>query len=366
MTETESSHALDEPSQTLALKRRILRETVDDNVALIQGVRRSRRATRRHGVPSPGHWIAWSLLLPAIVTAAFALTRPEPPEPGGPDEGEAKPRTLALEPESDARRDRPRWSAGAPLTVRAPERFDPAVFPLRVRHVVLDPGHGGEDHGTINGRLSEKELTLDIARRLANLLENRGFTVSMTRDRDRDLELRERRDFANRVEADIFVSIHINWIASRERGVETYFLGPAEDPQLAALARRENQSSGFALADQDSLIKSVILNAQHDRSRDLASDIQQSLYRSLRPINPELKDRGVKTAPFVVLVATEMPAILAEVSCLSNEEEAELLARPLYREHIAKALADGIRRYAAEINAPEAINVPEKKGTRGP
>ena len=324
------------------LKRQIVSQTVAENLALIEG---HRRLLRRRRSRLRARQAAFLLVLSGIAASVLPSLPVSEPTPatvaaawaGPPPEAEA-PRPAA----------EPIRAAGA-----AVERIDPSVFPLAVRHVVLDPGHGGEDLGTRNGDLREKDLTLDVALRLRALLEAEGLRVSMTRDADRTLVLRERSELANRVDADVFVSIHINWIATRQvRGVETYYLGPTEDPELNALARRENQHSGYALADQNNIIRGVILTAQHERSRRLAGLVHGALYRSLRPINPRLEDRGVKSAPFVVLVGTEMPAILAEVSCLSNAEEVELLARPLYRGHIAEALFRGILGYARDVESP--------------
>ncbi|MEO1370081.1 MAG: N-acetylmuramoyl-L-alanine amidase, partial [Acidobacteriota bacterium] len=226
---------------------------------------------------------------------------------------------------------------------------------LGAAHVVLDPGHGGADTGTTGGGLSEKDMTLDIALRLRGELEEQGFEVFMTREDDSEISLRQRALQANSLRADLFVSIHINWIAQRSvSGLETYFLGGTDDPMLEALARKENRQSGYSLADMKGLLESIYTDVRQDESRQFASHVQRSLYRSLLRQNPQLRDRGVKTAPFVVLVATEMPAILAEVSCLSNEEEAKLLARPLYRQHIAEALSRGIRGYADEVHQSEA------------
>lgn len=134
------------------------------------------------------------------------------------------------------------------------------------------------------------------------------------------------------------------------RGVETYYLGPTDDPELTELARRENRQSGYSLTEMRPLLESIYTDVLQNQSRSFAQRIQRSLLSSLRRVNPDLRSRGIKTAPFVVLVSTEMPAILAEVSCLSNAEEAELLARPLYREHIAEALANGAERYADDVN----------------
>lgn len=250
------------------------------------------------------------------------------------------PRAFAIDPEE--------------LKFSAPQPIESEIFPLAVRRLVLDPGHGGEDLGTVSGQLTEKDLTLDIAQRLKRHLESASFEVLMTRDDDRALSLKERALLANNQRADIFVSIHINWIEVRKvRGVETYFLGPTDDPELKELARRENRESGYSLADLRSLLEGIYADVRQDESRHLASRVQRSLFHSLRQVNPELQDRGVKTAPFVVLVATDMPAILAEVSCLSNQEEAELLSRPLYREHIAEALFRGVTRFARDVNQIE-------------
>ena len=150
------------------------------------------------------------------------------------------------------------------------------------------------------------------------------------------------------------ISIHINWLSTRQvRGIETYYLGPTEDPHLIALARKENQESGYALAEMRSILERLFTDFLQQQSHELADRIQRSLFTSLKRVNPELKNRGVKTAPFVVLVSTEMPAILAEVACLSNAEEVELLSRPLYRDHIADALARGIRGYADDLHQTE-------------
>ena len=250
----------------------------------------------------------------------------------------------------------PTEGAPAPEPIfTAPTPIDTGVLGLAVRRIVIDPGHGGEDTGTTGSGLTEKDLTLDIAERLRERLLHQGFEVHLTRHDDRDITLRERTRFANQLRADLFVSIHINWIVERTvRGLETYYLGATDDPELSALAQRENRDSGYSLADMRSLLESMYTGVRQDESRQLAQAVQGSLYKGLLRQNPELKNRGVKSAPFVVLVATEMPAILAEVSCLSNEQEAELLARPLYRDHIADALSRGIRRYADEVNQSEA------------
>ena len=236
---------------------------------------------------------------------------------------------------------------------------DATVFPLAVERVVIDPGHGGRNGGTTTpSGLSEKDLTLDIGLRLAELLREAGFEVLLTRGEDVAVSLEERAELANREEGDIFVSIHVNWIRNRGvRGVETYFLGATDDPFVTRLAAEENRGSGYSQADLRELLDELYAGLRQDSSRRLAASIQRSLLRSLRTVNPAVEDRGVKTAPFIVLMRTDMPAILAEVSCLSNEKEAELLTRPLYRQYIAEALLAGIQSYA-ERGAPPAASQP--------
>jgi len=227
-----------------------------------------------------------------------------------------------------------------------------AVIPLRVRKIVVDPGHGGKDTGTsATGGLTEKEVTLDIGLRLRRLLEQAAFEVVMTRDKDEAVPLQQRTALANAQGADLFVSIHLNWIdQSQTRGMETYYLGPTDDPLLLELAAQENRDSGYSLADFRKLLDRIYLSVRRDESRRLAETVQHTLVTSLHPKKPARVNRGVKTAPFAVLVGTEMPAILAEVACLSNAEEAQLLATPQYRQNIAQALLQGIRAYAQALN----------------
>ncbi|MEM6706290.1 MAG: N-acetylmuramoyl-L-alanine amidase, partial [Acidobacteriota bacterium] len=125
-----------------------------------------------------------------------------------------------------------------------------------------------------------------------------------------------------------------------------FYLGGTDDPELNALARKENTESGYSMADFRTLLQGIYVDVQQHESRALASSVQSSLYGSLLETNPKLRNRGVKTAPFIVLIGNEMPAILAEVACLSNEKDAELLTKPRYLQFIAESLAKGIRRYA--------------------
>jgi N-acetylmuramoyl-L-alanine amidase len=215
---------------------------------------------------------------------------------------------------------------------------------------VLDPGHGGNDSGARAQGVWEKEITLEIARELRGLLRRASYDVVMTRETDRFVSLRQRAEIANVERADLFVSIHVNSVPSREcHAVETYYLGPADDPRAEQLAGRENHDSGYHLADFRRLLEGVYVNVRQEESRQLAQAVQQELVSVLGNTNPAIRDKGVRSAPFLVLVATESPGILAEVSCL-NDDEAGRLADPAYRQRIARALFHGIHAYAEARN----------------
>lgn len=241
-----------------------------------------------------------------------------------------------------------------PATFAAPRPIDRTVFPLAVKTILLDPGHGGHDAGAVAAAgMAEKEVTLDIGQRLRRLLEEAAFTVLMTREKDETVTLAQRASLAGSSGADVFVSVHVNALKTgRMRGVETYYHGPTDEPLLLQLASLENRESGYSLADFRRLLEGVYLGVKRDESRQLAETIQQELAGSLHQVNPALKNWGVKTAPFLVLVATDVPAVLVEVSCLSNPEEARLLTDPQYRQRVAGALFAGIRTYAAARNTP--------------
>ena len=231
-----------------------------------------------------------------------------------------------------------------------------SVFPLSVHRVVIDAGHGGNDPGaSAASKLTEKAVTLDVANRLRDLLRKSGFDVVVTRGGDRLVALRDRATIANTSNGDIFVSIHVNSLATgrESHGIETYYLGPTNDPTLTRLAADENRTSGYSVADLRKLLDGVYADVRRDESHRLAAAVQQQLFSGLRSVDPGLKDWGVKRAPFIVLVATGMPAILAEVGCLSNDREAAMLGRAEYRQQIAQALFHGIHAYASAGDAPK-------------
>jgi N-acetylmuramoyl-L-alanine amidase len=252
------------------------------------------------------------------------------------------------------------------VSLPAPHRLSRAVIPLRVERVVIDPGHGGKQHGAISeSGVSEKDITLDIALRLRRLMEKSPLQALMTREADKTLSLEKRMAFANASHADLFVSIHVNWMEPREiRPLETYYVGATNDPAVLKLASIENRDSGYSLADYRRLLEKIYLDTRREESQRLATAINSELYQSLSQINPELENRGVKMAPFAVLIGTQMPAILAEVSCLSNEDDVKLLTNADYREKIAEALLRGILSYANNLNGSEKVAELWKKPTK--
>jgi len=223
---------------------------------------------------------------------------------------------------------------------------------LRVRCIVIDPGHGGRDPGAI-GRsgLTEKFVTLDVAKRLASLIrKNLGCKVILTRKDDRYLPLEERTAIANSKGADLFLSIHTN--ANRNKhtsGIETYFLNFAIDPHAEATAARENAISEKNMARLQDLVKKITLNTKIDESKDLAKKVQQTMISYLRRYY-RVNNLGVKQAPFYVLIGANMPSILTELGFISHPKEERRLRNPAYRQRLAYALYLGIKRYIESLN----------------
>lgn len=222
---------------------------------------------------------------------------------------------------------------------------------LGVARVVIDAGHGGHDPGAKANGVTEAELTLDVATRLKKLLEKQpGIEVVMTRSTDVFIPLEERTKIANREGADLFLSIHANASRNtRARGVETYFLNFAQNPEAEAVAARENAGSGQTMHKLPEIVRAITMNNKIDESRDFADIVQRSMVRRLSQRNKSLRDIGVKQAPFVVLIGAEMPSVLAEMSFLTNKQDAALLKTGAYRQQIAEALLDAVLRYQQSL-----------------
>jgi N-acetylmuramoyl-L-alanine amidase len=193
---------------------------------------------------------------------------------------------------------------------------------------------------------------LDVALRLGKLLHDRlGAEIVYTRADDTFIPLETRTAIANKAQADLFISIHANSSENdTARGVEVYYLNFTSDPDAMRVAARENAVSTESVHDLSDLVKKIALKDKIDESRELATDVDASLYGGLEAGNPGMKDRGVKKAPFVVLIGANMPSILAEISFVTNPQDAAELRSPAYRERVAESLYKGVAQYEQAIN----------------
>jgi N-acetylmuramoyl-L-alanine amidase len=224
---------------------------------------------------------------------------------------------------------------------------------LKVGRVVLDPGHGGQDTGSISpGGLVEKELVLDVAKRLGALISERmDSEVIYTRTEDVSVPLETRTELANQQKADLFISLHAN--SSRLRniaGPETYYLNFTTSASALEVAARENAASEKTIHELQELVQKITLKAKVQESREFAAAIQRSLHAGLWKSTPAVKDRGVKKAPFVVLIGASMPSVLVEIDFMSNSRAERLLKTPAHRQKVAEALFEGVSRYASSLS----------------
>jgi N-acetylmuramoyl-L-alanine amidase len=228
---------------------------------------------------------------------------------------------------------------------------------LGISRIVIDPGHGGHDPGAQTRGLNEADLVLDVALRLEQLLaKTPGVEVVLTRNTDVFIPLEERTAIANRAGADLFLSIHANASRSpRARGIETYFLNFASNPDAEAVAARENSASGQTMHNLPDIVKAITLNNKLDESRDFATLVQRSMIERLGATNKQVRDLGVRQAPFVVLIGAGMPSILAEISFLTHQQEGKLLKTPSYRQKIAEALYAGVQEYQRSLKAVKTV-----------
>ena len=234
---------------------------------------------------------------------------------------------------------------------------------LKIGKIVIDAGHGGHDTGTIgpNGLL-EKDLVLDVAKRFGRLLESRlGAEVIYTRQDDTFIPLETRTAIANRERADLFISIHAN--SSRDsdaRGVETYYLNFTSSPEALEVAARENAVSEKSIHELQDLVKKIALKDKIDESREFAGDVQESLYGGLALRNAGIRNRGIKKAPFIVLIGANMPSILAEISFVSNPTDERKLETSEHRQRIADSLYRGVSRYVSGLSGVKVASKIDK------
>jgi N-acetylmuramoyl-L-alanine amidase len=234
---------------------------------------------------------------------------------------------------------------------------------LKIGKIVIDAGHGGHDTGTIgpNGLL-EKDVVLDVAKRLGRLLESRlGAEVIYTRRDDTFIPLETRTAIANRERADLFISIHAN--SSRDsdaRGVETYYLNFTSSPEALEVAARENAVSEKSIHELQDLVKKIALKEKIEESREFAGDVQESLYGGLALSNAGIRDRGIKKAPFIVLIGANMPSILAEISFVSNPTDERKMETSEHRQRIAESLYRGVSKYVNGLNGVKVASKIDK------
>lgn len=284
--------------------------------------------------PPPAPVIARINLPPVAATALPPLPPPIAPQ--------------AVPPQSAAPR-----SGGNPQAAKDLSNSMTRVLGLKLGRIVLDPGHGGQDHGTHGASgLLEKDLVLDVAQRVGLLLEERlGSEVVFTRSSDEFVPLEERTKLANETKADLFLSIHANSSPARSAaGVETYVLNFSPTKAANDVAARENAASFHSIHELKDLVEKIAANDKANESREFALRLQNSLsVLSTRNVD-QATNRGVKRAPFVVLIGASMPSVLAEIGFLTNPNEESLLRKPEYRQKIAEALYKGIANYADTLS----------------
>jgi N-acetylmuramoyl-L-alanine amidase len=310
---------------------------------------------------------AGSASAPAGSTGALAVVSPAKPRTEPPASAPVKP---ASEPTAVA--SAPSKPADEPLHVPAIAALDTHIaqvrlkaaeklarraeltlveqLGLKVRRVVIDPGHGGHDTGAIGkSGTREKDITLAISQKLAAALRERGLEVLLTRDDDRYVRLEDRAQFANESRGDLFISIHCNSAPNRRlRGVETYTLNISSDRYSIRLAARENASSEKGISDLQFILADLATKANTGESTRLATQVQKSLVGHLSREYSGIKDLGTKEALFYVLLGVKMPAILVETSFLSHEEEEERLASEDYQQAVARAIAQGVEDFLGD------------------
>ena len=229
--------------------------------------------------------------------------------------------------------------------------------------IVLDPGHGGRDLGSsgcVNG-MHEKDVVLQITRKLAKMIRKQlHYEVIMTRNRDSYLTLEERTAIANTKNADLFISIHTNTSENQKRyGIETYFLNLAIEDEAINVAARENATSSKNISDLQTILADIMQNAKIDESGTLASYVQESLFNHMQSRYNQVKNKGIKQAPFYVLLGARMPAILIEASFISNPRECRRLASSTYQEHLCEGIIDGIKKFI-KASTKTALYKPSK------
>lgn len=257
--------------------------------------------------------------------------------------------------------------SGTPEPTRDGQSTLTRALGLKIGRIVIDPGHGGHDTGTIGPTgLMEKDLCLDVALRLGKIIQQRlpSAEIVYTRSDDTFVPLEERTNIANQAKADLFISIHANSSHDQAaRGVETYYLNLKGSAEAMEVAARENASSDEGIHDLEDMVKKIAQNEKIDESKEFAADIQDSLAKRMQKASKTVKNRGVRKAPFVVLIGADMPSILTEISFLSNPSDEQLLKKPEYRQRVAEGLYQGVADYLQSMNSV-TLNLPARSAPR--
>jgi len=284
------------------------------------------------------------VLTPSPMSGTEPLPSPPPVSPAGPETEPPVRSSRSIEHAESVHAAKQARDGSGSLT---------RALGLKIRRVVLDPGHGGHDEGTSGpSGLLEKDLVLDVALRLGKLIESRmGSEVIYTRSDDTFIPLERRTAIANEQKADLFLSIHANSSPyPRIGGVESYYLNFTKAKDALAVASRENASSDKSVFELRDLIQRITLHDKAEESKEFAGSIQAALFPFAERYDPGIKNRGIKKAPFVVLIGASMPSVLAEIGFLSNAREEALLKKSEHRQKLAEALYRGVSRYAQSLS----------------
>jgi N-acetylmuramoyl-L-alanine amidase len=245
--------------------------------------------------------------------------------------------------------------ASTPQPTRGGQSTLTRALGLKIGRIVIDAGHGGHDTGTIGPTgLMEKDLCLDVALRLGKIIQQRlpGADVVFTRSDDTFIPLEERTHIANEAKADMFISIHAN--SSQDtgaRGIETYYLNLKGSAEAMEVAARENATDDQGIHELQDLVKQIARTEKIDESKEFAEDVQDSLSKRIQKSAKPVKNRGVRKAPFVVLIGADMPSILTEISFLSNPADEKMLKQPEHRQRVAEGIYQGVASYLQSLNS---------------
>jgi N-acetylmuramoyl-L-alanine amidase len=329
-----------------------------DEHAGVQAISTTATRVEPFGPPVPGGAISGSVSVLSSGAANSAAPVPSNsslvPNVGGGKSRSRNAKTAGAKPGAANRPDLIQ-PANAALPTRDGQSTLTRTLGLKIGRIVIDPGHGGHDTGTIGPTgLMEKDLCLDVALRLGKIIQQRlpGAEVVYTRSDDTFIPLEERTRVANESKADLFISIHANSSHDHAaRGIETYYLNLKGSPDAMEVAARENATAQESIHDLEDIVKKIARSEKIDESREFAADIQESLAKRIQKLNKTVKDRGVRKAPFVVLVGAGMPSILTEISFLSNPADEQLLKKPEHRQRVAEGLYQGMANYLQSLNS---------------